>query len=258
VLNFWAKKKLGGTTFGESEKALYPAAMFAFLTGQRNAGVKALQEEDNQAKTDHAHTHGIDLYWCFTLKAQVRKYFYFGRWLDPAYRERMREAAQIRTEQDPLRQPHPVYGKGDPSKGVWGPENKGSWVDVRYTDNLRAMRDTSAYLFAEETGNEATRQLYQQRIAEYVQTLHHIGMSEWDSPNYHSHALSNPRIPWPTEGKCLSCRSASVISRFVLGIIRATADPQQFRQLFAKRHAVHLRLAREHRGFVSKPREQVL
>jgi len=190
VLAAWRDRKAGGTTFGESEKAMYPAAMLAFLNGRTNEALKALQEEDNQARIDHAHTLGIDLYWCFTLKGQVRKYFYFGPHLDPAYRARMTEAARLWTAQDPLRREHPAHGKGDPAKGVWGPENKGSWVDVRNTDNLRAMRDTSVYLFAEETGNEATRRLYRQRLAEYVQTLHHIGMSEWDSPNYHNHALA--------------------------------------------------------------------
>ena len=190
VLDVWKTKKPGGTTYGESEKALYPAAMFAFLNGQTNAALKSLQEEDNQAKSDHAHTLGIDFYWSFTLKGQVRKYFYFGRWLAPAYRQRMFDAAKIWSEQDPLRREHPRYGKGDPTKGAWGPDNKGSWVDVRNTDNLRAMRDTSLYLFAEETGNEATRLLCKRQITEYVQTLHHIGMSEWDSPNYHNHGLS--------------------------------------------------------------------
>lgn len=190
ALDVWRTKKPGGTTYGESEKALYPAAMFAFLNGQTNQALKTLQEEDNQAKSDHAHTLGIDFYWCFTLKGQVRKYFYFGRWLDPAYKQRMFDAAKIWTEQDPLHRPHPRYGKGDPTKGAWGPENKGSWVDVRNTDNLRAMRDVAVYLFAEETGHEATRRLYKTRLTEYVQTLHHIGMSEWDSPNYHGHGLS--------------------------------------------------------------------
>lgn len=190
VLDVWKTKKHGGTTFGESEKALYPSAMFLLLNGRTNEALKSLQEEDNQAKVDHAHTLGIDFYWCFTLKGQVRKYFYFGHALDPTYRQRMFDAAKIWTEQDPLRREHPRHGRGDPTKGAWGPENKGSWVDVRNTDNLRAMRDVAVYLFAEETGNEPTRQLYKRKLAEYVQTLHHVGMSEWDSPNYHNHGLS--------------------------------------------------------------------
>ena len=39
VLDVWKTKKPGGTTYGESEKAL-----------------KSLQEEDHPAKSDHAHT----------------------------------------------------------------------------------------------------------------------------------------------------------------------------------------------------------
>ena len=112
VLDVWKTKKPGGTTYGESEKALYPLAMFAFLNGQTNQALKSLQEEDNQAKSDHAHTLGLDFYWCFTLKGQVRKYFYFGRWLDPAYKQRMFDAAKIWTEQEPLHRPHPRFGKG--------------------------------------------------------------------------------------------------------------------------------------------------
>ncbi len=180
--------KIGGGTHGENEKNYYPTAMTAFLNGNRAAALKALQEIDNQTH-DHAHTKGVDFYWCFTLKGQVRKYFFFGQFLDPDYKQRMYDGAKIWTAEEPLRRPHPVYGKGGKG-GVWGPENKGSWVDVRNTDNLRAMRDTSVYLFAEETGNESTRQLYKQKIHEYVRMLYFVGMSEWDSPNYHGHTLA--------------------------------------------------------------------
>jgi hypothetical protein len=190
ALKHFATNRLGGTSYGESEKDMYPRAMLAFLNGRRAEALKVLQSEDAQAKEDHAHTLGIDYYWCFTLKGQARKYFFFGQYLDPAYRRRMFDAAKIWTAEDPLHRPHPKYGKGDPTKGVWGPENKGSWVDVRDTDNLRAMRDTSVYLFAEETGNEATRVLYKRKILGYVLMLYHVGMREWDSPVYHSHALS--------------------------------------------------------------------
>src|SRR5204863_2801232 len=106
------------------------------------------------------------------------------------YKKRMFDAAKIWTDQEPLRRTHPVYGKGDPKKGVWGPENKGSWVDVRDTDSLRAMRDTTVYLLAEVTGNEATRQLYKKKILSYVLMLYNVGMREWDSSNYHAHMLS--------------------------------------------------------------------
>lgn len=185
-----ATGRLGGTTYGESEKDMYPRAMFHFLAGHRESALKVLQQADAQGGSDHRHTLGIDYYWCFTIKGQIRKYFFLRDDLDPAYRQRMYDGAKIWTEEEPLRRPHPRYGKGDPTKGVWGPENKGSWVDVRDTDNLRAMRDTSVYLMAEETGNEATRQLYKRKIAAYVRMLYHTGMREWDSSNYHSHTLS--------------------------------------------------------------------
>lgn len=177
-----------GTTWFESEKASYPNAMFAFLAGDRAPAIRYLESEDAM-RADHAHTEGIDFYPCFTLKGQVRKYFFFGQYLDPAYRERMFRGAKAWTEQDPLHRPHPLYGKGNGQPG-WLPEHRGGWVDARGTDNLRAMRDIAIYLFAEETGNEATRQVARERILHYVQTLYHVGMSEWDSENYHGHAVA--------------------------------------------------------------------
>ncbi|MFW6162123.1 MAG: hypothetical protein ACODAJ_05095, partial [Planctomycetota bacterium] len=134
-----------GNTFFENEKRSYPAAMYDFLAGRREPALAFLQREDN-LRRENAHTRGIDFFPCFTLKGQMRKYFFFGPWLDPAYRRRMREGARLWTEQDPLRRPHPLYGKGDRSKGGWRPDKWGSWVDIRSTDNLRAMRETSIYL----------------------------------------------------------------------------------------------------------------
>lgn len=179
-----------GTTYFESEKRSYPAAMYDLLAGNVEPAVAYLQEEDNLA-ADHAHTEGIDFYPCFTLKGQMRKYFFFGGYLDPAYRARMRRGAERWTAQDPHHRPHPKYGNGDGSGQGWMPQTRGGWVDGRNTDNLRAMRDTSVYLMAEETGNEATRLLYKQKIIDYVATLYRIGMGEWDSENYHGHALSS-------------------------------------------------------------------
>lgn len=185
------KERIAGGTAGENEKNYYPRAMSHLLAGNAKDGLAALQAEDADGKRDHAHTEGIDFYWCFTLKGQVRKYFLFGDQLEPAYRKRMLAGAKAWTAEDPLRRPHPVYGKGNPPKGeAWGPDAKGSWVDVRGTDNLRAMRDTSVYLFAEASGNEKTRLLYKQKLAEYVVALYRVGMSEWDSENYHGHTLA--------------------------------------------------------------------
>jgi hypothetical protein len=186
-----ASQRLSGTTYGESEKDLYPRAMAHVLAGDRERGLRYLQETDNQARTDHAHTDGIDLYWCFTLKGQVRKYFLFGPDLDPQYRERMRAAFATWTSADPLGRSHPRYGDGMRTREGWGPDVRGGWVDARDTDNLRAMREVAIYLAAEEAGNEAARQAALSRIREYVVSLYRVGMREWDSSNYHGHALSS-------------------------------------------------------------------
>ena len=238
----------GVSTWGENEKGDYAKSMFAYLAGNREEALKALQARDAQADDAHKHTLGIDLYWCFTLKEQMRKYFFFGDALDPDYRKRMKKAADIWTEEPPLPRvdiigaldllhgkaretavkdlqeitgqnigndvqawrkwyaqwrkkpsdertelknihPHPYYGKGEKKRG-WGPDVFGTWVDVRSTDNLRAMRETSAYLMAEEARNEMTRRRYKARIAHFVRTLYHRGMSEWDSENYLPHVIA--------------------------------------------------------------------
>ncbi|MFW5840818.1 MAG: hypothetical protein ACOCZE_09575, partial [Planctomycetota bacterium] len=179
-----------GNTWGENEKAAYPQTMFALLVGRHtDQAVKVLQADDYQ-KDDHRHTNFVDFYWCFTLKGQMRKFFYFGHLLDDEYRAKFLEGAKTWTEQDPYRRPHPVHGKGDRTKGGWGPEKMGSWVDIRRTDNLRAMTDSSVYLMAERTGNEQTRQLYKQRLVAYVNMLYNVGMMEWDSSNYLGHTMA--------------------------------------------------------------------
>lgn len=185
-------QKAGGGTYGENEKNYYPRLMVQMLSGDRAAALKGLQAADAGAREDMQHTLGIDYYWCFTLKGQMRKYFLFGDQLDPEYRQRMYDGAKIWTEQEPLHRPHPVYGKGrgNPQGEDWSPAAKGGWVDARGTDNLRAMRDTAVYLMAEETKNEATRQLYKRKLIANVRMLYYVGQSEWDSENYHGHALS--------------------------------------------------------------------
>ncbi|MFW6061283.1 MAG: hypothetical protein ACOC93_00590 [Planctomycetota bacterium] len=283
-------------TTGEHEKWNYPTLMFNYLNSLRKPAewgslgehaVKGLQVEDAQANTDHKYTEGIDWYWCFTIKGQIRKYFYFGDLLDPAYRERMTEGAKAWTADDPrpsmelilsmdsedpmvrehatrlMREmlvskdellkfaeqdaqseheiqhvfaeharklardwptadelgtdvdaweawwkglsdagwevfeeyerlanprPHPVYDVGTgPVGGAWQPEVRGMWADARNTDNLRAMRETTAYLMAEQTGNETIRRLYKDKIRRFVSDLYRVGMGEWDSENYLAH-----------------------------------------------------------------------
>ncbi|MEI2583063.1 hypothetical protein [Scytonema sp. PRP1] len=185
----YVTKKLSGSNYGntafEGEKKSYPKAMIDFLAANQQKSISFLQSEDADAKS-HAHTLGIDLYSGFTLKSQVRKYFYFGKYLDPAYRQRMKQAMQIWTEVDPLTRRFPNRQQ------FWAnsTDNCDSWVDCRNTDNLKAMREVAVYLFAEETGNEATRKLYKERITRNVSTLYNIGQGEWDSENYLGHALT--------------------------------------------------------------------
>ncbi len=102
----------------------------------------------------------------------------------------MYNAAKIWTETDPLQLPHPIHGTGQGTGNDWSITRRGLWVDSRNTDNLRAMRETSVYLMAEETGNEATRQIYKSKIKRYVSALYNIGMGEWDSEVYHGHTFA--------------------------------------------------------------------
>ncbi|NJO20353.1 MAG: hypothetical protein HC838_10380, partial [Spirulinaceae cyanobacterium RM2_2_10] len=178
-----------GNTHSENEKRSYAIAMLDFLAGNRDRALNFLQAEDVEAEV-HAHTEGIDYYYSFTLKHQIRKYFLLGAELDPDYRQRMYAGAKAWTAEDPNRRPHPVYGMGDGSGSDWDIRRRGRWVDSRNTDNLRAMREVAVYLMAEETGNEATRQLYKQKLQRYVWALYHIGMGEWDSETYHGHTFA--------------------------------------------------------------------
>ncbi len=177
-----------GSTYGENEKRSYAMAMLDFVAGDREKALEFLQAEDAQAG-DHEHTEGIDYYYAFTLKGQIRKYFFLGEFLDPDYKQRMYDGAKRWTEEDPNGRPHPQYGMGKGGEG-WGPEIRGSWVDGRNTDNLRAMREVAVYLMAEETGNEEVRQQYKQKLQRYVWALYNIGMGEWDSENYHGHTFA--------------------------------------------------------------------
>ena len=189
VIEYHGDRDNYGNGYGENEKRSYPRAMFDFLAGNREKAMAFLQQEDPQPKHHH-HTEGIDYYYSFTLKGQIRKYFYFAPYLEPAYRQRMSRGAKNWTERDPLVRPHPLYGNGNGTGHDWDISNRGGWVDSRNTDNLRAMRETAVYLMAEETGNEETRRLYQEKLERYVGALYHIGMGEWDSETYHGHTFS--------------------------------------------------------------------
>lgn len=186
ILSDQARIKAPVNTYFENEKRSYGILMSHILNSNDQQALRDIQAEDHQHDQWHRETAGIDYYAAFTLKHQMRKYFYFGDLLVPEYRQRMRTGAQSWTEQDPLRRPHYAYHAG--TQG-WGPDAKNSWVDVRSTENLFLMRVTSVYLMAEETGNETTRALYKQQILDYARTLYRVGMGEWDSENYHGHSL---------------------------------------------------------------------
>jgi hypothetical protein len=173
-----------GSIAYEYEKNSYPLALAQVWaeTPDADRAIAFLQQPDPEA-TD---TLGIDLYSGFVLKGQMRKYFAFGDALDPAYRDRMYAAMDRLTRTDPLTTP-----AADPRK-FWenSQDDCTTRVDCRNTDNLRAMRETSVYLMAEETGNEATRLAYKARLTRYVTALQDIGMGEWDSPIYHGHTTA--------------------------------------------------------------------
>jgi len=188
ILKDQFKHSAGSNTYFENEKRTYGTLMaHVFSDEKRAAALKHLQGRDAQAGSWHKHTEGIDYYACFTIKHQMRKYFYFGDLLEPGYRKTMYDGAKTWTEKDPNRRPHHSYEEG---KQGWGPDARNSWVDVRTTENLSMMRVTSVYLMAEETGNEQTRQQYKDWIVRYVASLYRIGMGEWDSENYHGHTIA--------------------------------------------------------------------
>ena len=186
VIEAEARERGYGGTFFENEKRSYGLAMISVLGGHVEPAMKFLQEEDANADEWNRHTLGIDLYPCFTIKHQMRKLFLFGHLMEDDYRRRMLEAGRLWTEQDPLRRPHYAY---EGLSGGWTPRHFNSWVDVRNTDNLRLMRDTSVYLMAEAAGNEEVRDLYRDKLVQFIAGLYHVGMGEWDSENYLGHSI---------------------------------------------------------------------
>ncbi len=178
--------KAGVNTYFENEKRSYGYLMAHVLGGNAETALKHLQARDHQHEVWHRETAGIDYYACFTIKHQMRKYFYFGDLLEPAYRKQMFDGARKWTASDPMRRPHYAYAK----KTGWGPDARNSWVDIRSTENLYLMRETSVYLMAEETGNKDTAALYKRHLLDYTKTLYRIGIGEWDSENYHGHSIA--------------------------------------------------------------------
>ncbi|MFM2091947.1 MAG: hypothetical protein RLZZ127_2436 [Planctomycetota bacterium] len=178
-----------GNSYFENEKQSYPNAFIDFVNGERET-LQFLQADDVDGY--NRITLMVDWFPCFTIRSQTRKYFWMGQYLTPEYRAKMFESARIWTEKDPLRRPHPAFVPPKPGEKPvenWSPTGKNSWVDVRNTDNLRAMRDGAVYLMAEETGNAEVAATYKERIRAYATACFSTGMGEWDSANYLAHTI---------------------------------------------------------------------
>ena len=68
------------------------------LGGYEEVALRMLQARAHQHAEWHRETAGIDYYACFTLKHQMRKYFYFGDLLAPEYKQQMHLCAKSWTE----------------------------------------------------------------------------------------------------------------------------------------------------------------
>jgi hypothetical protein len=152
--------------------------MAAVLEGsRRNEAIAFLQHDDPEA------ANGIDLYSAFVLKVQIRKYFAFGNYLSPQYKVKMRQAFEELIRVDPR------TVKANPPRKFWenSQDDCNTIIDCRNTENLRAMRETSIYLIAEEMHNEAVKRIYKKRLADRVNAISSVGQAEWDSPTYQGH-----------------------------------------------------------------------
>ena len=109
--------KIRTDTPGEHEKWSIPQTILAYLAGTPGAA-EALQVGLEPESADHEATLGVDLYWSFTLKGQMRKYFSFQPVLDEAYVERFRRAGDIWTESDVKPGMELVLALRSPDEGV--------------------------------------------------------------------------------------------------------------------------------------------
>jgi hypothetical protein len=106
-------------TRNDTEKRTYAELMAAAIAGDaqnQRLALERLQTEDAQTNPDHTHTRGIDYYWCFTLKQQMRKYFLLGDRLNPTYRDRMKDGARRWTASDPLPRFELIHNLGSPEQ----------------------------------------------------------------------------------------------------------------------------------------------
>ncbi|MDJ0686955.1 MAG: hypothetical protein QNJ41_00440 [Xenococcaceae cyanobacterium MO_188.B32] len=209
-----SKTSYGGRFF-EQEKRSYPRAMLSYIWGVANNNSNSIEQAKNFLQAGDVGgdslsflTQGVDYFPSFTLKTQVTKYFYFGQlsqslgldYLDSSYTDTMYLGADTWVDDnwvdaetgiaysDPLWRPNPIYNPDKDPELVggenWTPSGRNSWVDIRNTDNLEAMREVAIYLMAEETGNTVNRDRYAQNYLERVASNWQTGIREWDSPNY--------------------------------------------------------------------------
>lgn len=259
-----------GTTWFESEKRGIPKALNNYV---RSIGLGLTEHssarsflQGNDAGPDTNYTSKVDLYASFTLKGQVPKYFYFGKWAPGAsdqpslyldtsptgYVNKMTNAMRVWLDAgDPVTAKHPAYPNGPTSSGCWEPVCTGVRVDRRNTDNLKLMREAAVYLFAlEAAAAEADPQqalayreisnLYADRWREAAIAIYQGGVSEWDSPNYtpwsvgpilnmydYAPELESPGVPHPTG------RAAKLQAKAMLDHIMTTAALKYWRGGFA-------------------------
>ncbi len=204
-----------GGRFFEQEKRSYPRAMLSYIWGVANNNSNSIEQAKNFLQADDIGdnslsflTQGVDYFPSFTLKTQVTKYFYFGQfsqslgldYLDSSYTDTMYLGADAWIDDnwvdsetgiaysDPLWRPNPIYNPDKDPELVggenWTPNGRNSWVDIRNTDNLEAMREVAIYLMAEETGNTVNRDRYAKNYLARVASNWQTGIREWDSPNY--------------------------------------------------------------------------
>jgi hypothetical protein len=170
--------KIGVTTADEREKHSMLATILAGLAGDTAAAGKALMTPDADLRSN-AWTQGIDFYYAFTLKGQVVTYFFCGDWLDPAYRERMRQGAAAWTATDP--RPSLEYvgalDSSDPAVAAYARDALAAmWRDPAA---VRAMADVAA---SEDHPNKTRFAAYMRRFAEVMpQTMptDHAGWRRW-------------------------------------------------------------------------------
>jgi len=127
----------------ENEKGTLPAVMFNYLAGQKEHALAQFALLDGE----QPWTFGIDLYWCFTIKGQARKYLLWKDELPEAYVETFERAAKLWTSEDPRPTMELVHALKDPD-----PEVRSHALGL-----LKAMRATPPKDLAEKVTNPEAR-----------------------------------------------------------------------------------------------------